>query len=135
MKFFLFFAIIFLTGCASAFIKTPVPETPLDMQSAARTNGVIEPYQFDFTMITQYQGQQVRAVILAEPAFKLADMTVYKDKTELHYKVAQVPQKLLKIWVSLIRENFFTACPQREIFYREGKKIIVQAQAAGGICR
>lgn len=135
MKLFLFFAIIFLTGCASAFIKTPAPDTPLDMQAAVRTNGVIEPYQFDFTMITQYQTGQVRAVILAEPAFKLADMTVYKDKTELHYKAPKVPQKLLKIWVSLIRENFFTACPQRHIVYKQGIKVLAQAEVSGGICQ
>ena len=135
MKSIFLFAIIFLAGCSSPFIKTPAPVAPLDMQTAATLSGVIQPQEFDFTMITQYQGQQVRAVILAEPAFKLADMTVYKDKTELHYKAPKLPQKLLKIWVSLIRENCFTACPQRQIIYREGAKTVVQAQAAGGICQ
>lgn len=135
MRYFLLFCILFLAACSHTFIKTQPPESPLDMQGAATASGVIEPQQFYFTMITRYQTDRVRVLILAEPAIKLADMTVYKDKAELYYKAPKVPQKLLKIWVLMIRENFFAACPQRHIVYKQGNKIIAQADVAGGICR
>jgi len=135
MRYFLLFCVFFLVACSNTFIKTQAPETTLDMQGAATASGVIEPQQFYFTMITRYNTDRVRALVLAEPAIKLADMTVYKDKTELHYKAPKVPQKLLKIWVLMIKQNFFTACPQRHIVYKQGTKIIAQADVTGGICQ
>ena len=134
MKTIFLFALIFLSACSCPFVKTAAPAAPLDTSSAVRASGTITQNNFDFTLIAAYQGDKVRALVLAEPALKLADMTVYKDKTELHYKADKLPQKLLKIWQGLIRENLFTACPARQIIYSRGGKMLAQAEVTGGIC-
>lgn len=137
MKKVLWIFLITLSGCRAHWVYTPAPAEPISMQTAAVASGVLEPQDFYFTLISQYEQdkKQARVVILAEPALKLADLTVSKEQIQVHEKAPKVPSKLIRAWGRLAQEQFLTPCPARKIVQKsEDPKGTFELEVTGGIC-
>ena len=137
MKKVLWIFLITLWGCKTHWVYTQAPVKPISMQTAAVASAVLEPQDFYFTLISQYEQdkKQARVLILAEPALKLADLTVSKEQIQIHTKASEVPGKLIRAWGQLVREQFLTPCPARKIVQKsEDPKGRFELEVTGGIC-
>ena len=137
MKKVLWIFLITLSGCRAHWVYTPAPAEPISMQTASVANGVLNPQDFYFTLISQYEQdkKQARVVILAEPALKLADLTVSKEQIQVHEKAPKVPSKLIRSWGRLAQEQFLTPCPARKIVQKSADlKGTFELEVTGGIC-
>ena len=137
MKKILWICLIFLSGCRAHWVSAPAPAEPVSVQSSAMAVGVLEPQDFYFTLISQYEPakRQVRVIVLAEPALKLADLTVSADQIQLHERAPKVPGKLIRAWGQLAREHFLTSCPARKIIHKSAVAGgTFQLEVTGGIC-
>ncbi len=137
MKKVFWISLLALAGCSSHWVYTPAPATPISMQTASVASGVLAPRDFYFTLISQYEPaqQQTRAIILAEPALKLADLTVSGEQIQVHERAGQVPNKLIRAWGQLVREYFLTPCPKRTIVQQSANlKGTFELEVTGGIC-
>ena len=125
----------FLVGCSSPWVYAPAPAEPVSSETAAVASGVLEPQQFYFTLISHYQQGSARVVVLTDPAVKLADMTVSEKQITVHYRAPKVPAKLIKGWSQLVREQFLTPCPPRQITQETAAlRGTFQLHVKGGIC-
>ena len=127
--------LLLLTGCTKSFVNTPAPAQPIVMQEAAVANGVLQPQDLSFTLISQYQAPQARVVILTMPAIQLADMTVSAEEVQLHYRAPHIPTILINRWAKLVQKYFLTNCPPREIKYTFSNPTQnFELEVTGGIC-
>lgn len=127
--------LILLSGCSSPWVYTPAPVETISMQEAAVANGVLQPQNLYFTLISQYQPEQARVVILTELAVKLADLTVSKEQAQVHYQAPKVPNRLISAWVKLVRAHFLVPCPEQKIIHKvgpTGEKF--ELEVTGGLC-
>lgn len=107
------------------------------MQTASMASGVLEPQKFYFTLISQYepQPQQARVIILAEPALKLADLTVSNEQIQVHYRAPKIPGRLIRAWGQLVQEQFLTSCPARKITQKTALlQGTFEMEVTGGVC-
>ena len=122
-------------GCSATLVRVPAVGPGLDMQQAVRAVGVDNPSGFSFTLISQYQQDRARVVILAEPAFKLVDMTVYATQIQVHEQAPHIPTQWVHRWGKLVQAHFLAACPPRQITYREqGSSHTLEMEVTGGLC-
>ncbi len=136
MKKYLLGLCVLLVGCSPSLIYKPAPVEPLTMQEALRASGVLHPKGLYFTLISHYQGDNARVVVLAEPALKLADLTVSKEQIYVHYKEAQVPAGLVRAWGKLVQAQFLTSCPSRQITQpAEEINGTFELEVTGGVCQ
>lgn len=136
MRKFLIGLCILLSGCAAPLVYAPVPEGTLALEGAVRASGVWQPRGMYFTLISRYEGESARAVFLAEPALKLADLTVSPSEVRVHYKAEQVPDNLVRAWGKLVQDNLLTQCPPRQIAARAaGISGNFELAVTGGVCR
>lgn len=125
-----------LVGCSPALVYKSAPTEPLTMQEAVRAGGVLLPKGLYFTLISQYRGNEARVIILAEPALKLADLTVSQEQIYVHYKDAQVPVRLIRAWGKLVQAQFLTSCPSGQITQpAEGMNGTFELEVTGGVCQ
>lgn len=135
MKKYLLWVCFGLVGCQASFLYRPAPSEPIVMQEAVRASGVLQPQGLYFTLISHYQDKQARVIILAEPAAKLADLTVSEGQIYVHYKASQVPSRLIYAWGKLVQEQFLTGCPARQIAQAaEGIGGSFELEVIGGVC-
>lgn len=137
MKKIVWIFLIALSGCRAHWVYVPSPTEPISMQTAAVANGVLEPQDFYFTLISQYEQdkKQARIVILAEPALKLADLTVSKEQIQVHEKAPKIPSKLIRAYGQLAQKQFLTLCPARKIIQKSADlKGTFELEVTGGIC-
>jgi hypothetical protein len=137
MKKIVWIFLIALSGCRAHWVYVPSPTEPISMQTAAVASGVLEPQDFYFTLISQYEQdkKQARVVILAEPALKLADLTVSKEQIQMHEKAPKVPSKLIRAWGQLAQDQFLTPCPARKIVQKSAAfKGTFELEVTGGLC-
>ena len=135
MKHCLLGCLLLLAGCAKSFVRTPAPAQPIAMEEAVVANGVLQPQDLSFTLISQYQAPQTRVIILTMPAIKLADMTVSAEKVQLHYRATHIPAVWVQRWAKLVQEYLLTTCPPREIkrtFSNPTQNF--ELEVTGGIC-
>jgi len=126
--------VVCLFGCRAHWVHTPTPAEPISMQTASVASGSLQPQNFYFTLISQYQESgQTRVLILAEPALKLADLTVSKKQLQVHYQAPKVPAKLIQNWGQLVQEQFLVPCPARKIVQKTTTGRF-ELEVTGGIC-
>ncbi|MBR2081888.1 MAG: hypothetical protein IJ876_02605 [Elusimicrobiaceae bacterium] len=136
MKKYLLGLCVLLAGCSPALVYKPAPLESLAMQQAVRASGVLIPKGLYFTLISHYQEDSARVVILAEPALKLADLTVSQEQIYVHYKEAHVPVGLVRAWGKLVQAQFLTPCPSRQIAQSaEGMNETFELEVTGGVCQ
>ncbi len=127
--------IIGCMGCSSALVRVPAPGQALNVQQASRAVGISKPSGFPFILISQYQQNHARVVILTEPALKLVDMTVSPTQLQVHEQAPHVPTQWIRQWGKLVQAHFLTDCPERRITYRvEGTPHTFELEVTGGIC-
>ena len=135
MKKIIFLASLLLSACNPSLVRTPAPQTPVDLQTSARASGVWQPYELYFTLLSHYQNGQARVWVLAEPAIKLADMTVSAEQIEVHDQAPRVPTRLITAWAQLVRAHFLTPCPARHITYKINQPASTfELEVTGGVC-
>ncbi len=126
---------ILLVGCRAHWIVSPVPTEPIHMQSAAVANGVLSPQGMSFTLISDYHAGKTRVIILAEPALKLADLTVTGNQIQLHEKAQRIPNRLVYAWGKLAQQQFLVPCPARKIKQSaDSISGIFELEVTGGVC-
>ena len=127
---------ILLAGCSAPLVYQPAPREPLEMQQAVQARGVLYPKELYFSLISHYQNGKARVVILAEPALRLADLTVSAQQIYVHYKEPRVPDRLIRAWGKLVQRQFLTACPSRQISQpAEQTGGTFELEVIGGICQ
>lgn len=126
---------LLLMGCQTAMVYRPSPAEPIALQEAAQARGVLLPQEFYFTLISQYNKETARVLVLTEPALKLADMTVSKEQIYVHEKATQVPSRLVQAWGKLVQSQFLTPCPARAIVEpAQGINGTFELEITGGVC-
>ena len=124
-----------LAGCSSPWVYAPAPAEPVSAETAAVASGVLEPQQFYFTLISQYQQGSARVVVLTDPAVKLADMTISQGQMIVHYRAPKVPAKLIKEWGRLVRAYLLRPCPPRQIVEQTAAlQGAFKLEVKGGVC-
>ena len=135
MKKWIWVFTVLLMGCRAHWVVSPAPKEPICMQEAAIANGVLIPLGLSFTLISQYQKEESRIIILTEPALKLADLTVSNGRIQLHEKAPHIPNRLIEAWGKLAQQQFLTPCPAREIKQpAEGISGRFELEVSGGVC-
>ena len=135
MKKYIFLIGLLAAGCTASVVRTPAPQTPLPLQVSARAQGVWKPYDLYFSLISHYQTGEARVVVLAEPAIKLMDMTVSARQTQVHYQAPHVANTLVSVFAKLVREQFLTFCPARQITQEITRpKSTFELEVTGGVC-
>ena len=126
--------VVLVMGCRAHWVHTPTPAEPISMQTASVASGLLQPQNFYFTLISQYQESgQARVLVLAEPALKLADLTVSKEQLQVHYQAPKVPSRLIQAWGQLVREQFLVPCPARQMTQKTTVGTF-ELEVTGGIC-
>ena len=128
---------VLLVGCQAHWVVTPAPSQSIDLPQAAVANGVLHPQELYFTLISQYQvaPAQARVIILTDPAFKLADMTVSSQQIQLHEKAPRIPSRLVEAWGKLVQQQFLTPCPARKVNRpSQGIGGTFELEVSGGVC-
>lgn len=128
-------ACFLLTGCGLPLVYAPAPSAPLTMQTAVMAKGVLRPQDISFTIISDYQQGRARAVVIGEPAFTWADMSVTEKEIIFHKKDVHVPNRFAWELGQLVQAHFLTACPARTI-NRPAKKLRgnFELEVTGGVC-
>ena len=136
MKKWLGMSLLFLLGCHTHWVYTPVPQEPVSMQTAVRASGELLPQNFYFTLISEYAPSgQARVIILTDPALKLADLTISAEQVQVHYRAPNVSGRMLRAWVELVRAHFLVSCPPRKIVHQTAVfRGIFELEVMGGIC-
>lgn len=136
MKKYLLSLCMCLAGCSTPWVYAPAPVEPISLQEAVRASGVLHPREFYFTLISHYQGDMARVIILAEPALKLADLTVSGEQIYVHHKEDHVPNRLIRAFGQLAQAQFLTKCPTRQITQPDPETGgTFELEVTGGVCQ
>ena len=135
MKRCLLGCLLLLMGCTKSFVNTPAPTHPIVMEEAVVANGMLQPQDLSFTLISQYHSSQARVIILTMPAIQLADMTISAEEVQLHHRAPHIPTTLINRWAKLVQKYFLTNCPPRKIKHSFSNPTQnFELEVTGGIC-
>ena len=133
--FWVFFAAVCLAGCSAAVVYVPAQPQPILLAQSAVARGVLEPQGLAFTLVSQYQNETARVLILGEPLIKLADMTVSAEQIRVHYRAPRLPKALVRQWGNLVQNHFLTLCPAAHMRQPLGRTdSYFDVQVKGGVC-
>jgi len=125
-------AACWLGACSSGLVFKTAPQTPLNSAQTLRLAGSVRPWDVYFTAVAQYDGENTRLVVLSEIGLKLLDLNVTPERTEVYYKMDKLPNAAAAAFGRFARQTLFTACPAREIVYRDGRSRAVFSASVQG---